>query len=377
MDKQRLHYVNWLRVLVILTLIPFHAALTYLKYGTVYIKAPIVGIEALPFVVVSALLSDFFMTLLFFLSGIASFYSFRSRQADRYIKERTQKLLLPFVLGTLFLCPVQGYIKAVYENYQGGFIQFIPRFFGNFADYLGYAHFWFLLYLFIFSLIGIPLFKRWQGGNRAEKISRFLTKGNRILLPAVLIILFEFFLRPFFNGNQAIIGDWANDTVYLCAFLFGYFYAGDSRIQNKVKEYYTLSKILGLLSLALLLFLNIQWDVNNATDPYLLALWGLGKGVYECSAIVFLLCFGSKHLNKTSRPLQYLSKSSFTLYIFHFLPVAFFTLIFIRTPLNIYVKYILTVILSYIAVFIMNEAVLKLGALKRIIFGKHRNEDAV
>ena len=38
METKRLYYIDWLRALVILTLIPFHAALTYLRFGVVYIS---------------------------------------------------------------------------------------------------------------------------------------------------------------------------------------------------------------------------------------------------------------------------------------------------------------------------------------------------
>lgn len=52
METKRLYYIDWLRVLVILSLIPFHGALTYLRYGIVYIKEPVTGLSALPFLVV-------------------------------------------------------------------------------------------------------------------------------------------------------------------------------------------------------------------------------------------------------------------------------------------------------------------------------------
>jgi hypothetical protein len=48
METKRLHYIDWLRVLVVLALIPFHASLTYLRYGVVYIKEPVSGLASLP-----------------------------------------------------------------------------------------------------------------------------------------------------------------------------------------------------------------------------------------------------------------------------------------------------------------------------------------
>lgn len=315
--------MDWLRVLVILSLIPFHAALTYINYGAVYIKSPVTGTAAIPFMIIPTLLSDFFMTLLFFLSGIASYYSFQSRQASQYVKERNKKLLLPFILGTLFICPFQAYMKGIYEGFHGSFIEFIPQFFSNkIVYYLGYAHLWFLLYLFVFSLICVPLFKKWQNNNRIQKIGAFIIKGNHMLIPIIFIILLEFFLRPFFHA-QTLIMDWANDFVYLAMLIFGYLYAADNRIQNKIKEYFNLSKVFGILSLALLFFINYQWVVENSNAVYLKVLWGFAKSFYECSAIIFLLCIGRKHLNKGNRQIKYLSKASFSIYLFHFLPVTF------------------------------------------------------
>jgi len=150
METKRLYYVDWLRVLVILSLIPFHAALTYLRFGLVYIKAPVSGPAALPARV------------------------YLSVPRDR----------LP---------------HGPYEGYRGGFLNFIPQFFYHRLFYYpGYGHLWFLLYLFVFSMICVPLFRRWQRDeSRIGRIGAFFSKGHRLLLPVGAVILLELFLRPF------------------------------------------------------------------------------------------------------------------------------------------------------------------------------------
>jgi hypothetical protein len=252
-SAKRLYYIDWLRVLVILSLIPFHASLTYLRYGVVYIKEPVSDLASLPFLIIEVPLGDFFMTLMFFVSGVASYYSFKKRGAGSYIGERAQKLAMPLGLGYLLLCPVTAYIQALYEGFQEGFLKFLPQFFWyQNSRFHGYGHLWFLYYLFVFSVICVPLFSRWQRDDaRIERIGIFFLRGNRLLLPAGFIVLLEVCLRLRFNtGAYIIVGDWANVSVYLSLFLFGYVYAADPRIQEKVKEYYKLSKILGLLGLA-------------------------------------------------------------------------------------------------------------------------------
>lgn len=361
MQNKRIYYVDWLRVMVILSLIPYHSALTYIKYGSVYIKAPLSGQAQLPFVVITTVFSDFFMTLLFFLSGIASFYSFRRRSKEQYKKERRAKLLYPLLLGTLFLCPIQGYLKAVYIGNPVDFLHFLPQFFYfKLFDYYAYSHLWFLLYLFIFSMVCIPLFTKLKKQEKLSEISSFMTKGNRILLPVVFIILTELLLRPFFHESQSFINDWANVIVYLSVFIFGYLYAAEQRLQVRVKELWKPAAIAALFSLAVLMLLNYEWNIMNSEQVYLIVLWGPARGLYECSMIIFLMGLGQKYLNREGRILTYLSKASFTIYLFHFLPLTFFTLRMLPVKMNVYLKYLLVVFLSYLTVLIINEIKVRL-----------------
>lgn len=366
METKRLYYIDWLRVLVILSLIPFHAALTYLRFGTVYIKAPVSDLAALPCLTVVVPLGDFFMTLLFFVSGIASFYSFKKRGVGEYVGERATKLMIPFLLGFLFLCPVTAYLQAIYEGFEGGFLSFIPQFFWYQSfHYHGYGHLWFLLYLFVFSMLCVPLFNRWQRDeSHIRRIGGFLSKGHRLLLPIGAIILLEICLRPFFHGDQTLIFDWANDAVYLSLFIFGYIFAADERIQEKVRGYFKPSIVCGALSLAALFYVNVSWQVLGSDEAYLTQVWTLAKGVYECSAIIFLLNVGKACLNKGGKAIGYLNRASFTVYIFHFFPVTFFTLLFINLKMHIFIKFLLVVVLSYLAVLLINEFRRRVSALK-------------
>jgi hypothetical protein len=253
---------------------------------------------------------------------------------------------------------VTAYLQALYEGFEGGFLSFIPQFFlYKIFYYHGYGHLWFLLYLFVFSMLCLPLFNRWQRDeSRIRRIGDFLSKGHRLLLPVGVIIVFELLLRPLFHPDAyVIIFDWANDAVYLSMFIFGYVFAADARIQERIKGYFTSSVVFGTLSLAVLFYVNIQSQVFYSNEAYLTPLWAFAKGVYECSAVIFLLNAGRTCLNKGGRIIGYLSTASFKVYIFHFLPVTFFTLLFIRLNIQIFVKFLLVVVLSYAAVFLMYE----------------------
>ena len=201
-EKARLYYVDWLRVLVILSLIPYHAALTFTGLGDIYIKKAITDVRVIPYIFVTMPLDNFFMTLLFFLAGISTYYSLQNRTQERYFKERLKKLLVPFVLGTIFLCPLQAFTKALYDGFSGNYFQFIPEFFSmKIVDYLGYAHLWFLLYLLVFSLICYPLFVKWiKNKPKFYRLKNFINNKNNIYIPIIWIIHCRNIVKTFFSG---------------------------------------------------------------------------------------------------------------------------------------------------------------------------------
>ena len=369
MKKERLYYVDWLRVLVILTLIPYHSALTYTGLGDVYIKSSLTDIKVLPFLIVQAPLDNFFMPLLFFLSGIGTYYALHYRSKREYTKERTKKLLVPLIFGTIFLCPIQAYFKGLYYGFSGNYLSFIPEFFSSKINYyMGYAHLWFLLYLFIISLACMPLFYNWiNERSRLEKITSYLCKGNNIFLPIAFIVLIETLLRPFFNGPQSIIMDWTNDIIYSSVFIFGFVFASSPIIQERLDGLANISKFIVITLIPVFILIYYPWAVYHSKAAILVILWAFMKGVYECSAIIMLMGIGKKYLNKGSNLLTYLNKASFTYYFIHFLPVSALTYYFVRTNLNVYVKYLFVILLSYMFIFIVYDLVVRrlLGSLRR------------
>ena len=71
------------------------------------------------------------MTLLFFVSGIASFYSFKKRGVGDYVGERATKLMFPFLLGFLFLVFLrklpENFLDENFKKDVGDFHKFIDK----------------------------------------------------------------------------------------------------------------------------------------------------------------------------------------------------------------------------------------------------------
>jgi hypothetical protein len=149
----REYYLDWLRILVVALLIPHHAAITFSHIGDAYVYSPI-KIHSLYYFMQSTFLNLWFMSALFFISGISTYHALKKRTNREYLFERVIRLLLPAVFAIVCICPITGYLRArnVYD-FKGSLLSFYPTFFTGFVRYLGWGHFWFLAYLFVYSII--------------------------------------------------------------------------------------------------------------------------------------------------------------------------------------------------------------------------------
>ena len=123
----RKHYIDNLRSLVILLLIPYHAAQAwntwgepnYLMFGTSRTFSSII-----------VAFSPFIMPLLFLLAGMSTRFALKKRSAGQYILERVKRLLVPLVFGTLVFVPVMTYLADKYNyGYDGSFFAHYGVFF--------------------------------------------------------------------------------------------------------------------------------------------------------------------------------------------------------------------------------------------------------
>ena len=161
---ERRYDVDWLRVLAVLLLFPFHTARIFDTFGNFYVKNDQLS-QALTYFI--AYVNPWHMPLLFLLAGAATYFALRFRSGGQYALERFKRLLVPFIFGLLVLVPPQSYLGLRnHSDYSGSFLQWYPSFFQvNAADmdayFLGgftFAHLWFIFYLFLFALVALPLF---------------------------------------------------------------------------------------------------------------------------------------------------------------------------------------------------------------------------
>jgi hypothetical protein len=122
--RGRLAFIDWLRFIVVLSLAPFHAAISFTGMGSVYVyDAPVrdilvaggtpVNVGPVALSVYTVFMDNWFMNLLFLVSGIGAAISLRQRTAGQFLGERCNRLLLPLVICVPLIVSVQTWLGAL------------------------------------------------------------------------------------------------------------------------------------------------------------------------------------------------------------------------------------------------------------------------
>jgi len=151
-------------VLAVLLLVPYHGALVFDldPNAVVFVKDAVHSpalVQAVGFVHI------WHMPLLFAIAGAASWFALAWRSGAAYLRERVQRLLVPFVFGVLTLVPLMLNVHWLGRPDAPSLGELYARFFtlnpndlsgrqGTFAP----GHLWFISDLLLFSLLALPLF---------------------------------------------------------------------------------------------------------------------------------------------------------------------------------------------------------------------------
>ena len=155
---ERRHYIDWVRVLAFSVLIFFHCAMPFVIFGW-EVKNPETSLGLSRFV---WWLHQWRLPLLFFISGVGIHFSLRKRSVISFAAERFVRLFIPLSFAMLFTIPFQVYfeylqtgrIKSSYAEFYPSVWKFIPYPEGS----LTWSHMWFVVYLFVFCMILLPVF---------------------------------------------------------------------------------------------------------------------------------------------------------------------------------------------------------------------------
>ena len=345
----RKYYIDNLRWLILLVLIPYHIAQAWNTWN----EPNYIFFEGNRFISsIIVFFSPYFMPLLFLLAGISTRYALKKRTGREYLTERVKRLLVPLLFGTIVLMPVMTYIADLFHNsYNGGFIQHYAVFFTKFTDLIGadggfsFGQFWFILYLFIISVVSlgiITLFKK-------------LPLKREKPVPFLLVILLGLPL-PLLNGLLSIGGKSLVEFTYF--FLMGYYVFSNDGIIEKTEKSRWLLLAIGLIATILNVYLFIWSDMQYAV------LNDIAKYISKWFMLLALIGLAKKHLNFSGKVSEHMSRLSFTFYIWHFIWVVVFQyLLYLIVGNNTLILFFGTLLLSFAVTFICSEITVRVPFL--------------
>ena len=345
----RKHFIDELRWIDVFLLIPYHAAMAWNVWGEPnYVF--FTGNKLISSIVV--FLSPYYMPLMFLLAGISTRYALRKRTCKQYVTERAKRLLVPLVFGTAVFMPLMTYMADKNScGYSGGFLRHYGVFFTKYTDLTGadggfsLGQFWFLLYLFVISLI--------SAGIVSLQKKHIALEMPKISFPAICLLGAPL---PLLNGLLSAGGKSLAEYTYI--FLVGYYVFSDDEVIEKAAGYLPFTLAVGLSASAADVYLFI-WSSKDLT-----VLNTAAKYISEWSMLLALMGTGKKYLDRTCMVTDYMSKRSFPFFSFHYIWLVMFQYALAGVfENNTVLLYLVPVALSYIATLLCCEVCLRIPAL--------------
>jgi hypothetical protein len=323
---ERRYDLDWVRIGAFLLLILYHVGMYYVTWDW-HVKSPHASSAIQPLMLLT---SPWRLALLFLVSGVATAHLLERQGPRGFLGRRSVRLLVPLVFGMLVIVPPQAYLEVVEKvQYAGSYGDFLGLYFSAYRGFCRdgdclilptWNHLWFVAYLSAYTLLLYAIVRaapRMLPRGRAWLDRRFI--GAAVLLvPIAYLAAARMLLAVPFPSTHAFVDDWYNHAVYAPLFLFGFALAGTRAPWEALERmrWYALGfAVLGWTFLCV-------WEALSSSGGLeaTLALRRVWQTVFSAQmwlAIVAVLGFARRHLNRDNAARRYLTAAVFPVYILH------------------------------------------------------------
>lgn len=291
----RRYDIDWLRVIAMWMLIGYHISLAFQPF------APLLGFiqndRMLEYLWPPLqILNIWRIPLLFFVSGMGVFFAMRRRKWFQLLGERSLRILLPLLYGSIAVVPLHLYLL---QKYNGDPLTYYPF----------PGHLWFLVNIFLYVVLLLPVFlllRKFPGNFLSDMLRKCLVKSPWFM--AVFLVPVCATAAITNPDSFAAFALSPHGFVFgLVCFLQGFFMVslGDEfwSALNSAKYW--------LLALAAALYLLRLLHFGFEGTPNIL------NGLECVSWVLAIFGFGRQFLNRPGKLLAYLSAAVYPTYIFH------------------------------------------------------------
>ncbi len=339
----RIYYLDHLRALAVLSLVPYHAIQIY-DWGPYFIKYD----ELATVDLVAAFQLVWLMPLLFLAAGAAAFYSLQKRDVISFYRERILRLMIPFAIGVCLLMPFNGYFTYMANTGTTlSFYDYLPLFFEieslrGYEGQFSVGHLWFLGFLTGFCIFA-PLIK--------ELVARLQDRFESVSVrTSVLVLLLVF-------GAALVISrvsmwPYPNPFYFATFFVAGIFLYAVPGMANAVLTHRRSYLAAGFVTLAIFFFVRYTFSPppSLGVENYD-GLWWY-EAVRAVNGMFWVLAFlgyGQHLLSARFEPLLWVNRHGLWIFVIHLPLVTFFAFVVQPYAMSSYSKLLTVIGLSYMA----------------------------
>jgi hypothetical protein len=317
------------------------------------------------------------MYIIFLVSGAGTYFAMKSK-SENFLNGRIKRLIIPYIFGVIILIPPQKFFEAIQQSgFEGNYLIFftqLPQGLINenfgwnliWTGYLGY-HIWYLLYLFVQTILFLPLFKlilknQNKVCEQSDKLFRSFYTFWYIIIPFVLL---EFLLRPLFPHYL----NWSDFATFSLYFLFGFLLQINQKIILFVEKYSYRFLLIAITCWSFYLINKTFLDkisIPEYTVNYFFSI--ILKNLNSISWVFAFTGLGKKFLDFNHRYLNDLNQGILPFYILHQTLIIFAG--FYIVPLNhtIAEKFIFVLLISFLSTIGLYQIIRRIRFL-RFFFG--------
>ncbi len=365
--KQRQYFIDWLRIGLIISVFFFHVGMIFRPEQwhvnsdkTFEFLDPIMW-----------WLHLWRMPLLFLVSGVGTYYAIGHRTSWQYLKERFTRLYIPFTVGFFTLVPLMVYVERI--DVYGSFLDYIPHMFDGGPYPVGnisWHHLWFILYLFIISLLITPFLSYTKSGHynmiRGKLIALVSKKGglNWLLL---IIILSQLILRQYFpKSTHALYNDWAYFTYYLLFFISGFMLFTSGKVIKTLANSRRLYLYQTIIATIILFSLPLIFGQSSVGQDYFR---GITEMIISLSCSLTAIGYFKRYFNKDHKFRKVINEAIYPFYLLHQPALIFVGYFVLKWQISYLSQAVLIIVFSLMSIIITYWFVIRKFNILRISFG--------
>ncbi|MBQ7202413.1 MAG: acyltransferase [Eubacterium sp.] len=350
--SMRKHYLDNIRWATIICVVIFHVI--YMFNGEA--QAGVIGPFKEPQYqdAIQYLLYPWMMILLFIVSGVCSRYYLETHSVKEFVKSRTTKLLVPSTIGLFVFQWIQGYfnmrLSGAFEKIEAPKYMLYPI-----MAISGTGVLWFIQTLWLFSMM-IAFIRKLEKGRLYE----ICGKAN---ICVVLALVLPVYGSSFILNTPVIVA--YRFGIYGTTFFLGYFVFANEEVIERISKWslplIILSAVLGGA------YIYLHFGDNYAENPVFNSIPAIAYAWSSCLAI---LGSAYKWGNKKTALGNFMTKRSFGLYVFHYLPISASAYLLTKyTEMPAPAIYIIVFICGFAGGLLLNEIISRVPFVRWAVLG--------